>query len=327
MHKIIKGLTEPELIKNKLKFKLKSYIYFNYAVSGAYWTGNIGDRAIAHSFKKEGANRGDKIGLFPSNVGKTNSDMHILGGGGILRDCREAASGNDPKTLRTHLNWLSKADDSAIIGVGVPGFKTREGQELIRSILPNIDLITVRDRWSYDNLRDYYEGNIHVTACPAFMLPDPGLPSQGYTGVNFRPWPNYPSDIMSYHFGFDNIDVDWAKKEYVDNIKKICSKVINPVFIPFGKEDEHFANDHLNIDVLPYEFSVEKTLNRVSRADKMVTMRYHSLIFSAISNTPILAIAYQPKVSQLASRLGIQSYNPHEENIPIKFENAKIHKN
>jgi len=52
-------------------------------------------------------------------------------------------------------------------------------------------------------------------------------------------------------------------------------------------------------------------------------MRYHSLIFSAISNTPILAIAYQPKVSQLASRLGIQSYNPHEENIPIKFENAK----
>jgi hypothetical protein len=30
---------------------------------------------------------------------------------------------------------------------------------------------------------------------------------------------------MSYHFGFDNIDVDWAKKEYVDNIKKIGSVV------------------------------------------------------------------------------------------------------
>ena len=51
-------------------------------------------------------------------------------------------------------------------------------------------------------------------------------------------------------------------------------------------------------------------------------MRYHSLVFSAITETPTLAIAYQPKVAALANRLNIESYLPHDTNIRIDFQHS-----
>jgi polysaccharide pyruvyl transferase WcaK-like protein len=185
-----------------------------------------------------------------------------------------------------------------------------------------VDLITVRDYWSYKKLEDFYHGEIHVTACPAFLLDDPNVDSSQNTGVNFRPWPNYPSDIMSYHFDYDDgIDIDEARMGYIKNVQEICEKISDPVFIPFNIEDEKFARKYLNINILPYKFSVEETLKRISAVDKMVSMRYHSLVFSAITNTPVLVIAYQPKVSSLASRLDLQAHKPDKNKIPVEFEN------
>lgn len=324
IEQVKKGMRSPRLIKTELirqEHRIRAYRKFDYAVTGAYWNGNIGDRAISMGIKKRLEQHGKSVGLFHSKIEDTNSNVHVLGGGGVLRDCRAAAEGNSIDVLKHRLNWVSNAHRGAIIGVGVPGFKKEESKELVRNKLPKVDLITVRDHWSYENLEEFYDGEIHVTACPALLLEKPSVKSSKKTGVNFRPWPNYPSDIMSYHFDYDDeIDIDEARAEYIMNAKEICEKINDPVFIPFNTEDEAFAREHLNVDVLPYKFSVEKTLKRISAVDKMVSMRYHSLVFSAIAETPVLVVAYQPKVSSLAERLNIESYLPHSANIPLKFE-------
>jgi hypothetical protein len=53
---IKKGLKNPRLLKNELrrsKHRIRAIRRFDYAVTGAYWTGNIGDRAIAEAIREK----------------------------------------------------------------------------------------------------------------------------------------------------------------------------------------------------------------------------------------------------------------------------------
>ncbi len=53
----------------------------------------------------------------------------------------------------------------------------------------------------------------------------------------------------------------------------------------------------------------------------MVTMRYHSLIFAAICNKPILALGYAPKVTELTKQMKIPVYKPHK---PISIQFSQV---
>lgn len=267
--------------------------------------------AIGKSIKDQLEN--DKsVKLFGTNVEHSTAPVRILGGGGVIHDWYGTSH------LQSRLNFVS--ENGALIAVGVPGFKTDEGRKIAAEGLSDIDLVTVRDSWSKERLRSVFNGPIHVTACPALLHDDPKVNHSGKTGVNFRPWFYLDADIMNYHFDYEpDLDHDHAKTNYLHNISRICDEVPEPVFIPFHEADEEFAREHLDIEILPFEFSVEQTLERVSSVDQMVAMRYHSLVFSIICNTPTMAIAYEPKVSYLADRAELPSYKPHKE-IPIKFE-------
>ncbi|EMA38839.1 polysaccharide pyruvyl transferase CsaB [Halococcus hamelinensis 100A6] len=125
---------------------------------------------------------------------------------------------------------------------------------------------------------------------------------------------------MTEYFGYESsLDLVEAREQYLENIERLCNQVKNPIYIPFHKRDENFARKNLDIDILPYEFSDKKTLRRVSAVEKMICMRYHSLVFAIICNKPLLPIAYEPKVSELAERVDVSSYLPHKH-IPAEFE-------
>ena len=262
LDQIKKIIKNPQLVKSELrrsKHRIRAIRNFDYAVTGAYWTGNIGDRAIAEATKERLSQEGRNAALFTSSINTTNSEVHMLGGGGVLRDCRAAAEDTPINALKYRMDWVSGSNKGAIIGVGVPGFKKAESRKLVKRKLPHVDIITVRDKWSKKTLKNYYEGEIYVTACPAFLLDSPEGKGSNRTGVNFRPWPNYPSEIMSYHFDFEyGINISEAKSSYIKNIRNICNELEDPIFIPFAAEDETFAWKYLDIDVCPYEFSVKK---------------------------------------------------------------------
>ncbi|WP_411965801.1 polysaccharide pyruvyl transferase family protein [Haloferax sp. YSMS24] len=309
------NLLEPVSAKCEIARKcqrISSHLPHNVGVQGSYWTTNIGDRAIGESiYQKLGGEQKD-IRLFSNHIQRSNAAIHVLGGGGVMHDFY----GVDH--LRRRLDYVE--DGGAIIGVGVPGVQSDTGKRLLSEGLSDVRLITVRDERSRNRLKPYYDGEIHLTACPALTLKNPSVPTTDKTGVSFRPWFDLDKETLKNYFGYnEKIQIEDAKEKYIENIRDICNSVRNPVFIPFHIDDERFAKRHLDIEVYPYVYSVEETLKRVSSVNRMVAMRYHALVFSIICRKPVLAIDYSPKVSSLASRVGVSSYRPHEY-IPIEFE-------
>jgi polysaccharide pyruvyl transferase WcaK-like protein len=311
---MIKGVKNPKKISAAVKSSIRKYVPHDVGVQGSYRTGNIGDRALGEIFTKTLEHDGYKAYLFDKNVEYSNTPNRILGGGGVLHDWY----GTDH--LRKRLNYVSGGDRSFIIGVGAPGFHSSESQALICDTLPDIDLITVRDQRAKDNIQEVCDVDVTVTACPVFLYDDPNVEVSNKTGVNFRPYFDEKDDmsdeVLRDYFGYE--DLDGATERYISNAQYICEQVRNPIFIPFHSRDEEFARRHLDIPIFDHKFSVEATLNRVSRVERMVTTRYHSLIFAAICRKPVLPLAYEPKVEAIADRLDVPAYKPHKE-IPFDF--------
>lgn len=283
-------------------------------IQGSYETGNIGDRALAEQFKLQFQRQGYQTRVFRKDTSYSNAPIRILGGGGVLHDWY----GTDH--LKKRLEYVNSGDTGLILGVGAPGFQSQEARLLASEVLPKMEEITVRDRWSKNNIEKVCDVDVTVTACPAFLYEDPEVETISKTGVNFRPYFNYKNDmsgrVLKEYFGYD--DLEGATENYINNIRRICQKVDNPVFVPFTPRDEEFAEQHLDIPKFDYKPSVQTTLERVSSVERMVATRYHSLIFSAICGKPVLSIAYEPKVEEVCEKFAVPSYLPHKH-IPIEF--------
>ncbi|WP_122088214.1 polysaccharide pyruvyl transferase family protein [Halalkalicoccus subterraneus] len=286
----------------------------DFGIQGSYGTGNIGDKALGERFYEEIQARGRSVEMFNHTTESSNAPNRVLGGGGVLHDWYGT------EHLKTRLAYATGGKKAFAIGVGVPGFQSPEGRDLASRVLPELDLITVRDEWSKSNIEAVCDTDVTVTACPVWLYDDPQEPTSDRTGINFRPYFGEKEDMsesaLRDHFGYT--DLENATERYIENIKRICKFVDNPVFIPFTPKDEKFAQKYLDIPIWPYTFSVEKTLKRVSNVERMVATRYHSLVFASICRKPILPLAYEPKVEEVAERLDLPYYKPHKD-IKIEF--------
>lgn len=315
---ILKGLKDPNLIKPEFIRqwrKVERIIPYDVGIQGSYETGNVGDRALGEIFEKRISGWGYRTSIFSHKTDYSNAKYKILGGGGVLHDWY----GTDH--LKARLKYVCSGKHGFILGIGVPGFQTDRGKELIRRNLPQIDLITVRDEWSKHNLREVYDIDCAITACPTFCYENPEYENIRRTGVNFRPFfqeDNITENVLENYFDYDSIDITKAKNGYIENAQFICDQLERPIFIPFHKNDIRFARNFLDIEIAGDKLSVKDTLRKVSCVDKMVATRYHSLIFAAICRKDVLVIAYEPKVGELADRLGVPSYLPHV-NIQVEF--------
>ncbi|NUC72769.1 polysaccharide pyruvyl transferase family protein [Haloterrigena sp. SYSU A558-1] len=310
---IFHGLKNPSLIPREIRHQIKKKTPHDFGIQGSYYTGNIGDRALAEQFKNQIQKDGHSARIFGRNTRDSNTPHRVLGGGGVLHDWYGT------EHLKRRLAYVNGGEKGFIIGVGVPGFQSSEARDLVSRILPELDLITVRDEWSKRNIKSVCDVDVSVTACPVFLYEDPDMKTAGQTGVNFRPYfgqEDKQDSVLLDYFGYE--DIREAKTTYIDNAQKICEQIPNPIFIPFHSTDEEFARKYLDVPILDYDFSVETTLKRVSRMERMVATRYHSLIFAAICGKPVLPIAYEPKVKAVAERLEVPSYKPHKE-IPLQF--------
>lgn len=315
---ITKGLKNPTLLTSEFLRqwrRLKRSVPHDVGIHGSYDTGNVGDRALGDVFESRIGGWGYRTRTFPRTTEYSNARYTILGGGGVLHDWYGT------EHLETRLDYASSGERGFIIGVGVPGFHSDEARQLVRNTVPQMDLITVRDEWSKRNLRAVADVDCTVTACPAFCYSDPESPNNGRTGVNFRPFfreTDITEEILQTYFEYDEFRISEAQRQYVKNAQSVCDRLRRPIFIPFHERDAQFARNYLDIEIAGDTVSVRETLRKVSRVDRMVTTRYHSLIFAAVCRTDVLAVAYEPKVSELADRLGVPSYLPHES-IPVDF--------
>ena len=320
--------------------RMTEFIGGDVVIQGSYNTGNIGDLAIGQVIKEEMEKRGliaRLSGIIYSNQGPPPSfrryNIHIVGGGGVIRDYP------DDKYLLYRLNPIGNVKKSFVMGVGVDPIKTNRGQKLIRK-LEKTTFITVRDEKSKEILQPLIEKEIIVAACPAFLLqPYKKMQKLGknrqQVGINLRPLP--PPESADYIYPYKKINYSTYARNYHYFIKKTLPQMIlrtkndmDYFFIPFSREDITFARRYLRnlpLKILPLQ-PPSKTLSVVSAMDKMICMRYHSVVFSIISEIPMYIISYHGKVEGLAKKInnnfyGLNLFGKYKEKYHIKFNDGR----
>lgn len=313
--KIGLGKHERKFKRCRIGMEIKKYQSHDVGICGNYTTGNLGDHAIGEALYIALTQRGYDTQRFHKYVGPTNSKVTILGGGGVIHD-------HIPQALEDRLSFLT--GENMIIGVGYQHVGSKKGRALLRKALNEAEVVTARDQRSQQELSELCDRDIKLTACPAFTLDPPDIEPTGQTGIQFRPWLGVGAygdkEKLVKYFEYDeDLDVEKAGQQYLNNMQTICDLVENPVYIPLDRGDEAFANECLDIPVFEYEPSVKTVLNRIASMNKMVCTRYHSNVFSILCNKPMFSITYAPKVEQLVNRVRVNSARPHAEEVNLKF--------
>lgn len=298
-------------------------------ISGYYGFDNVGDDAMLRSIvdnlkyqkpdisilvlskkphetsKNYGISSINRQDIFAVYSAMRRAKLFIYGGGNIIQDSTSTRS------LMFYLGaaWLAKKLNLKVMfyanGIG-PINKFRNA-EFSRKILNMADVITVRERLSFNELKKMgiSKPKIVLTADAALavqvdndtalekLFADEGMSSDGkYAGFSVRKCPSFEkhqhakyeqtlAELADYVYTEYNLKPVFIPMEYhvdIVTIRNIVSKM---------KTDSYIICDN---------HSVSDTFAIIRKMDIMIAMRLHALIFAAYMNVPLLGISYQPKV-------------------------------
>ncbi len=257
------------------------------------------------------------------------SDLIMIGGGGVFVDYW----GVPANTQLTEHHWgISYYNAIALLAalfnkpfmihsVGVGPLLTDEGKCLTRQTFEFADVATVRDEASRDLLISIGVPAhiIRVTSDPALGLvpkQDSAFEIFQRAGISFEEQPVLGVCIRN-----------WADASKGGNWKHELAAGLDQffetheakaIFIPFQKEEHQLEDDvvmaedvrslmrhrdktHVLSEIHPPE--IVKGL--LSRCHAVLGMRLHSLIFAAGAGVPVVALAYDPKVTGFMESLGL----------------------
>jgi len=250
-------------------------------------------------------------GIFKGELFKTlstikNCDKFIIGGGGLF---------TDEKLLAVFLWGLHAfcayryAKPVYMIGQSVGPLNTRIGKWITKKCFEKAKKIVVRDSSSKEILEKIgINKEIMIEKDLVFSLKMEGEFNndylnkkveqnnlKGYFIVNLRPWPK-------------NTEILYKKINQL--LHAIVEKYsLLPLFIPFQEchqNDAQLMHNILEQNPQKYPILIQKFDHNIFRviscfkdAEFTLGMRLHSLIFSMIQNTPIIALSYSPKISNM----------------------------
>lgn len=326
---------------------------YDVIISGYYGFGNVGDDAMLRSIIENLKRRKPDISILVLtknpletfrnyNVATINrqdifavyfamrhSKLFIYGGGNIIQDSTSTRS------LIFYLctAWLAKRLKLKVMfyanGIG-PINKTKNA-EFSKKILNNVDVITVRERLSFNELKKMgvTKPKIVLTADAALavqidknipvssiFLKD-GIPCDGkYAGFSVR---QCPGCDKSQHLKYEQEIAQIADYIYL-------KYKLKPVFIPMEYNVDIVTIRNIiskmktNGYIIGENHSVSETFAIIKEMDIMIAMRLHALIFAAYMNVPILGISYQPKVEGFLKYVDQPSVGNVKE---ITFDNLR----
>ncbi len=293
-------------------------------LSGYFGFGNCGDEIIRDVEK----NFFQEIGFEVFYISKTcssekcvsrgflrtllailKSDIVISGGGGLLQDKTSV------KSLLYYLSVLFLARISGKKAVcfaqGIGPVSTRAGKFLIRHLLSNADLITVRDYYSLEVLKNCgVSRDIEVCADVAFLyekIEKIVLPYGKY--VLFSP----------------GCALKTPSVKVLSNIAKIIAEksTLPVVIMPlYPERDLHIAKKVSEITGFPLitPKNPAQCAYVIKNSEFVVGMRYHSSLLSALYGKAFFPMAYDPKVKALSEEFGVQFAPNYGEITEQQFE-------
>ncbi len=231
--------------------------------------------------------------------------VFIYGGGNLLQD------NTSTRSLLFYLGtvWLAKKQKLKVMfyANGIGPLKEKVNRLLTKKIMNKVDVITLREKLSYEELKhmEISMPRILLTADAALTVTHkPGSPSydipgsagdNGNTpmiGISLR---KYPGHEKVEHEKYENIISRLA-----DHMAQKYG--ILPVFIPMQYPDDVPILDNVAAKmtsrnhVIHKKLSVNETYELISRMDMIIGMRLHALVFAAGAGVPMIGLVYDPKI-------------------------------
>jgi polysaccharide pyruvyl transferase CsaB len=289
------------------------------ALSGYYGFDNAGDEAVLAGLIKAfrvrcGADRLaiDALSIAPESTAAHHgvASAHRYRVGPLLRSlagCDLLASGGgsllqDTTSRHSIFYYLGVVRLAQILGKktmfiaqGIGPLNLPRSRKLTAAVANRLDAVTVRDDASAALLREIGVTRplIEVTADPALLLGDgTAWHARSGVGVALRQWQDQTPQLVD--------DLAAAYRASLTGVPLID--------MPMHKPADEIANgsfatavgaqgDALGTDL-------RELVKRASRAEAVIGMRLHALIFAAASATPSIALSYDPKVDAFMQQTG-----------------------
>ncbi len=266
-------------------------------------------------------------------------DIFVLGGGGLLQ---HSNFGVVPFWLSKLLLAQMLGKPTMIYAIGVSKLQRFIDRFLTKVATRKTKVITVRDRESEINLREYYgvkKPEVLFTADPAFVLAPDEKPRKSIglaqSSNNGSPKKIGIALLPLRTVGLGDRNIQNAfNKVIIETINQLTGMSANEVvlIVENHKEDcELIENvysqvaDKKSVSIEDNKFSVTDHLEFVSRLDALVSMRLHPLISAALVRTPLVGLIVHSKVKEFLSQVGQEDMGiPYEVINPETISN-KIH--
>ncbi len=235
------------------------------------------------------------------------ADLLISGGGSLLQNVTSGRS------LYYYLAIIFFAlvfgRKVMLYAQGIGPIRGAPARKLMNLIVNRVDLITVRDRGSLEEL-----ARLNITRPKIYCTADPVLA--------IKPVPlDLGKEILSRRSAGNGklIGVavrhwlDWEnfRRELAEALDRLAvTKGANIVFIPMKfPEDIRAAQDTAAIMtqpsiVLDEEFSTREILSLVGCMSVLIGVRLHALIFAGVMGVPMVGISYDPKIERFLDSIG-----------------------
>ncbi len=319
------ALDAEEMYKKAFSEKKAPPKYYHAVISGYYGFDNSGDEAMLSSILGELRDKKEDIRLVVlskkpletarryevASVGRSNpfsiyrtfkkTGMLISGGGNLIQDLTSFQSMIYYTGLMNYAKF--KGLKVMLYANGIGPLRRKASLRIAGRVLDKTDVITVREPNSYDMLKSIgvTKPRISITADPVMSFTNPdekhiyevlkkhSIPKERKIVVfSVRPWKGLES---SFVYVFARI------ADYISEKHDLL-----PVFIPLNtKKDTKVSDEIIGIMKKPAilvgdENKAMNLVSIISCADLLIGMRLHSLIYAAITNTPVIGIVYDPKV-------------------------------
>lgn len=231
-------------------------------------------------------------------------DVLISGGGSLLQDVTSS------KTIPYYLFIVKMAQlykkKVVFYSQGIGPVNKPWSKCMMKAVCNKVDHIFVREQVSKKTL----EG-LGVNKVPVTVAIDPvlgltckeeikekiakKLEGEKTVGIYLRPWQNDEAVVESL----------------VSTVKELTEKGYTVYGVPmYYKEDLEIANKLSQktggkLKVIDHELSIEETIAYTACFEWVIGMRLHSLIMAAAVGTPMIALSYDPKVTDFTKEIGV----------------------
>ncbi len=324
--------------------------YYHAVLSGYYGFDNSGDEAMLASILRELRDKKEDIRLLvlskkPGETSKRygvdsmaranpislfrifgRTGMLISGGGNLIQDLTSFQSMVYYTSLMNYAKF--RGLKVMLYANGIGPLIRKASVKIAAGVLNKTDVITVREPHSYKMLLDIgvTKPKMCITADPviSFTKPDSittdnilkryNIPKNRKIAVfSVRPWKGMESD-------FEPVFAEIA--DYVFEKYNLL-----PVFVPLNtKKDARISAEIIELMKNPAilvenENRARNLVGIISRADLLVGMRLHSLIYASITSTPVVGVVYDPKVRYFIELMEQEDGGLIEE---LEFEKSTV---